>query len=118
MIYRENDVKPKLESAPARLVGVVWGEDCGVVDLDTAKVIMYVNGDDYCKHFNIPTVEIEDEDFRPLVADDKDDLYDEALYEVAEWSNVPALLTLSSFNLADRLYWPGLSTSKGVGDGG
>ncbi len=98
----------QIESIPRRLVGVLWDEDVGVVDLDTATVIMYVDGDDYNKHFNIPTVEIEDEDFRPLVPDDEgeDDLYDEALYDVANWGNVLALLTLSSFNLADKLNWP------------
>lgn len=98
----------------ARLVGVIWGEDRGVVNLDTAEVVMHCHGKSHhfyffgpyfeieAGHFRfyIPYVEIEDEDFRPLAEDE------EPLCEVANWDYVHALLTLSSFKLADKLTEP------------
>ncbi len=90
-----------------RLIGVYWDEDRGVVDLDTAKVIMYCYGKIDSSTFNIPTVTLEDEDFRPLVPEDEEEgLYDEALFAYANWENVPALLALVSFNLESRLENP------------
>jgi len=111
----------------ARLVGVMWDGDRGVVNLDTAEVVMYCFGKLYGSYFygpyfdikagdvffHIPYVEIEDEDFLPLIAEEdaendaEDDLDYEALSDVANWDNVVALLTLPSFKLADKLTYPG-----------
>jgi hypothetical protein len=93
-------VKEKVETVLRRLVGVIWEDAIGVVDLTQGKVILIVEGKN-AERFGIPVVVLEDEDFRLMV--EEDDVWDDALMEAACWENVVALLTLSSFDLDGRL---------------
>ena len=90
-----------------RLIGVIWDEDRGVVDLETGKIIMYAFSNTILAHFLIPTVTIRDEDFEPMVPEECrnrfSSLYDESLYNAANWNNVPALLALPEFDLESKL---------------
>jgi hypothetical protein len=84
------------------LIHVVWGEDQGIVSLEQNKWLFYTWGRFSGYHANdgIPTVGVEDVDFR-LLGDDPDDRT--CRQEHSNWDCVVGLLRHKRFPLAKRI---------------
>ena len=81
------------------LVCVVWEpEDRGIVSLKEGKWLMYAWGDFDGHSARVPTVSIDDDDFRMILGRVKD--YPEFF---GTWDDVPRLLTHTEFPLMERV---------------
>ena len=92
-------------------VGVLWGDDFGVVDL-TARTLVVTSYGHRNVNFHVPYCEITDDDFAVLLpargADGADDRKRSAdLFDVATWGNVCALLAHAQFAFESRVVPPG-----------
>lgn len=93
------------------LIGVVWGNDFGVVDLAHEKLVMY----GFHKHrptlyWYIQTVELKDSDFAVLLTvKDRESIksgvwkYDDIVNEHANWGGVVALLLHPDYPFAPEM---------------
>lgn len=84
------------------LVHVAWGpSDQGVVSLKSGKWLFYAWSSSFDGHHAaIPTVGIEDEDFRLIIKPNRDGELEPT------WDDVPELLAYPEFPLMERLEFP------------